>query len=163
MNKVLQNIETQIGAAHIIINKNTLVRDNCSADLTGIPTQRVVVDMDSVLPSGQHGRKHCDYVIFFLNTSENTLFAVPIELKTGTIKGSAQQLQQGADFAAHHAPSTPKNTCVPVLCHKGIPKLARRALQKSKVRFRGLKITVETTRCGVRRNIATALSKSSFP
>lgn len=104
MNDILEDIATQIGAAHLIVNQNALTREKCRADLTGLPTDRVVVDMDAVFPSGQRGQKQCDYVIFFLNTPEDTCFAVPIELKRGAIKGARAQLQQGADFAARYVP-----------------------------------------------------------
>ena len=162
MNNILENIVTQIGAAHLIVNRNALTRENCRADLTGLPTDRVVVDMDAVFPSGQHGQKQCDYVVFFLNTSEDTCFAVPIELKRGTIKGARAQLQQGADFAARYVPRGYKTICVPILFHKGLSTFAHRALQKRKVRFRGAKMTVETTRCDVNKNLAAVLPRSSL-
>ena len=162
MNEVLRNIATQIDAAHLIFNKNALTRENCRADLTGLPSDRVVVDMDAVFPSGQRGQKQCDYVIFFLNTSQDTCFTVPIELKRGTIKGAGEQLQQGADFADRYVPRGYKTICVPILFHKGISTLAHRALQKRKVRFRGTKMTVETTRCDANRNLAAALPKFSL-
>ena len=162
MNNILENIVTQIGEAHLIVSKNALTRENCRADLTGLPTDKVVVDMDAVFPRGQRGQKQCDYVIFFLNTSEDTCFAVPIELKRGTIKGARAQLQQGADFAARYVPRGCKTICVPILFHKGLSTFAHRALQKRKVRFRGVNMTVETTRCGANRNLAAVLPQSSL-
>ena len=86
MNNILENIVTQIGAAHLIVNRNALTRENCRADLTGLPTNRVVVDMDAVFPSGQYSQKQCDYVVFFLNTSEDTCFAVPIRGANMTVE-----------------------------------------------------------------------------
>ena len=163
MNDILKDIATQIGAAHLIVNANALTRENCRADLTGLPTDRVVVDIDAVFPSGQRGQKQCDYLIFFLNTSEDTCFAVPIELKRGAVKGARAQLQQGADFADRYLPRGIKTICVPILFHKGLSTFAHRALQKGKVRFRGTNMTVETTRCDINRNLATILPKSSFP
>lgn len=157
MNDILKNIATRIGAAHLIGNKNALTRENCRADLTGLPTDKVVVDMDAVFPSGQRDQKQCDYVIFFLNTSEDTCFAVPIELKHGTVKGARAQLQQGADFAARYVPRGCKTICVPILFHKRLSTFAHRALQKGKVRFRGTNMTVETTRCDANRNLARVL------
>ena len=162
MNEVLRNIRTQIGVTHLIMNKNMLTRENCRADLTGLPPDRVIVDMDAVFPSGQRGQKQCDYVLFFLNTSQDTCFAVPIELKRGAIKGAREQLQQGADFAAHYVPRGCKTICVPILFHKGLSTFAHRALQKRKVRFRGTNMTVETTRCDANRNLTTVLPKSTF-
>jgi len=162
MNDILENIATQIGAAHLIVNQNALTRENCRADLTGLPTNRVVVDMDSVYMSGQHGQKQCDYVIFFMNTSEDTCVAVPIELKRGAIKGARAQLQQGADFANRYVPRGCKTICVPILFHKGLSTFAHRALQKGKVRFRGTRMTVETTHCGANRNLAVVLPQSSL-
>ena len=162
MNNILENIATQIGAAHLIVNQNALTRENCRADLTGIPTDRVVVDMDSVYPSGQHAQKQCDYVIFFMNTSEDTCFAVPIELKRGAIKGAREQLQQGANFAHRYAPRGCKTICVPILFHSGISTFAHRVLQKHKVRFRGTRMTVEKTRCNANRNLAAVLPPSSI-
>jgi len=160
MNKILENIATQIGAAHLIVNQNALTRENCRADLTGLPTNRVVVDMDAVYPSGQQGKKQCDYVIFFMNTSEDTCVAVPIELKSRDIKKAKEQLQQGANFANRYVPAGCKTICVPVLFHKGLSKIAHRALQRRKVRFRGTRMTVEPTRCGAKRNLAAKLPPS---
>ena len=162
MNDILRNIVTQIGSAHLIVNRNALTRENCRADLTGLPTDRVVVDMDAVFPSGQHGQKQCDYVVFFLNTSEDTCFAVPIELQHGTITGARAQLQQGADFAARYVPRRCKTICVPILFHKRLSTFAHRALQKGKVRFRGANMTVETTRCNANRNLSAVLPQSSL-
>ena len=163
MNNILENIVTKIGAAHLIVNRNALTRENCRADLTGLPTDRVVVDMDSVFPSGQHGQKQCDYVVFFLNTSEDTCFAVPIELKSRSIKGARAQLQQGADFAARYLPMGYKTICVPILFHKGLSTFAHRDLPKRRVRFRGANMTVEATRCGVNKNLVSVLPQSSLP
>lgn len=162
MNNILKNIATQIGAIHLIANKNALTRKNCRADLTGLPTNKVVVDMDAVFPNGQHEQKQCDYVIFFLNTSEDTCFVIPIELKGGTITGARAQLQQGANFAARYVPKGCKTICVPILFHKGLSTLAHKALQKGKVRFSGKNMTVETKRCGVNRNLASVLPQSSL-
>lgn len=162
MNNILENIATRIGEAHLIVNRNALTRENCRADLTGLPTDRVVVDMDAVFPSGQRGQKQCDYVIFFLNTSENTCFVVPIELKRGAIKGARAQLQQGANFAARYVPRGCKTICVPILFHKGLSTFAHRALQKGKVRFRGMNMTVEATRCDANRNLVAVLPQSSL-
>ena len=162
MNNILENIATRIGEAHLIVNQNALTRENCRVDLTGLPIDRVVVDMDAVFPSGQRGQKQCDYVIFFLNTSGDTCFAVPIELKRGAIKGTRAQLQQGADFAARHVPRGGKTICVPILFHKGLPTAAHKALQKRKVRFRGTRMTVKPTRCDANRNLATVLPPSSL-
>ena len=158
MNNILENIVTQIGEAHLIVSKNALTHGKCRADLTGLPTDKVVVDMDAVFPSGQGGQKQCDYVIFFLNTSGDTCFAVPIELKGGAVKGARAQLQQGANFAARYMPKGCKTICVPILFHNGLSTSARKALQKGKVRFRGVNMTVETTRCGVDGNLAAVLS-----
>ena len=162
MNNILENIVTQIEAAHLIVNRNALTRENCRADLTGLPSDRVVVDMDAVFPSGQSGQKQCDYILFFLNTSEDTCFAVPIELKRGGVKGARAQLQQGADFAARYVPRYCKTVCVPILFHKGLSTFAHRALQKGKVRFRGANMTVETTRCDANRNLVAVLPQSSL-
>lgn len=162
MNEILRNIATHIGAAHLIFNKNALTRENCRADLTDLPTDRVVVDMDAVFPSGRQGQKQCDYVLFFLNTSQDTCFAVPIEFKSGAIKGAREQLQQGADFAARYVPTGCKTICVPILFHKGLSTFAQRALQKRKVRFRGTNMTVKPTRCDTNRNLTAVLPQSSF-
>jgi len=93
---------------------------------------------------------------------EDTCVAVPIELKRGGIQGARAQLQQGADFANRYVPTGCKTICVPILFHKGLSKIAHRALQKHKVRFRGTQMTVEPTRCGDKRNLAAKLPPSSI-
>lgn len=102
-----------------------------------------------------------DYVLFFIGADKGTLVTVPMELKSGDVDTSDafDQLQRGADFANHFVPKTFTSICCrPVLLHgKGIHKDQYNKLNRSKVLFRGKKLTIKTDRCGSPKNLARAL------
>ncbi len=99
-------------------------------------------------------------VLFFISAAKNTLFAVPMELKSGGVDASevSAQLQRGAEFAERFAPSAFRSICHPVLFHgKSIHPKQRKTLNRTKVRFRGRQLTIKTARCNQPRNLARAL------
>ena len=86
MGTLLSYIRTRIGEENLIDNNSkSLSRDRCRVDLTGVPPDLIIVDMDAVFPSGQEGQKICDYVIFLYERSQNTYVVVPMELKSGQL------------------------------------------------------------------------------
>ena len=128
-----------------------------------LPSHRVVVDADLAFPAHEMAGKRCDYVLFlfFAVTPKDTLFAVPMELKSGGADASevSEQLQRGADFAHRFAP---KAVCCPILFHgKKIHEAQRKTLNRAKVRFRGLQLTIKTARCNRPRNLALALRETA--
>ena len=78
MNKseILEDIRDRIDKANLF-EGNSFRRGRCSADFTGISdSERVVVDLDSVFPSGQEGKNQCECVLFYFFGGE------PFEIKT---------------------------------------------------------------------------------
>ena len=122
--KILEGIRDQIGKANLF-EGNSFRRGRCSADLTGVSeSERIVVDLDSVFPSGQEGKNQCECVLFYFDNAEN-LVVVPIELKGGSnvdASQAADQLKGGAAFAADYTPLGVKGICRPILFCRSISR-----------------------------------------
>lgn len=129
-------------------------RDGCTADLTGAPSPRVIVDMDCKelrIPSKQ---KRCDY-LFFGEEKENgtiTINVAPIELKSGRVGSSravSKQLEEGARLADGWLPESVLFRFIPILVHgKAIHKNDRRNLLSRTITLRGKKRRIVTIKCG---------------
>lgn len=161
VDEILHWIRSRVGTEHL---SDSCSGDGCRVFTTGVPTDRVIVDADRAFPAHNIEGKRCDYVLFFLSTAKDTLVVVPMELKSGRVDVSdaSEQLQRGADFANRFAPaqSGVKPVCHPVLFHgKGLHNKERTDLNRTKVRFRGQRLTIKTARCGRQRNLASVLSK----
>ena len=104
MNEVLDGIRSQVGAENL---SDSYIRDGCRVSMEDVPSRRVVADVDRAFPAHRMEGKRCDYVLFFISAAKNTLFAVPMELKSGGVDASevSAQLQRGAEFAERFAPS----------------------------------------------------------
>ena len=159
MNEVLDEIRSRVGAENL---GDSCSRDGCQVSMGGVPPRRVVVDADKAFPAHQIEGKRCDFVLFLADAAANTLLAVPIELKGGGVSSVSEasgQLQGGADFVERFAPKDVKSVCEPVLFHrKKIHPVDRDALNRAKIRFRGLRLTIKTARCGRPRNLANVLT-----
>ena len=134
----------------------------CEASLTDVPFPRVVVSANKAFPAHKMGGKRCDYILFFMNVSEDTLVTAPIELKGDRVNASevSEQLQRGADFVNCLAPATFDCDCHPILFHNSsIHPADRKRLNRAKVQFRGINLTIKTARCNRPKNLANALSK----
>ena len=146
MSAVLARIRSKVGEDSL---SRSCGRDGCRVNLEGVPACRVIVDMDKI-PAAQHaGGKRCDFVLFLSADGEGVLTA-PIELKSGRVDAShaIEQLRSGAEFVNRVSPAKPKPRCQPILFHgKGIHSQQRKALNRSKVTFRGSKLTIKTARC----------------
>lgn len=151
MGDVLDGIRSAVGDDKL---SQSLSRDECGVDPTGLPDQRVIVDVDA-FQSHQWPGHRCDFVVFYLAASEHRIVTVPLELKSGRADVSqvSKQLQQGADFAATIAPSA---VCRPVLIHG--KRINLRELNQAKVQFRNRQVTIRTERCNRQGNLAGALS-----
>ena len=156
MSDTLARIRTAVGKRYL---SESCSRDGCRVFMTGIPSPRVVADADRAFPPhGILGRR-CDFVLFF-QTAPSILVIVPIELKSGAdTSGVAEQLQAGATFAERIVPETPCSIFRPILFHgRSLHAKQRKALNRAKVRFRGVDLSIKTARCGRPRNLAQALS-----
>lgn len=155
MSDILSRVCTAVGESYIC---KSVSRDECSVDPTGLPDQRVVVDADLALPAHQWSGSRCDFIIFFTEVHrDHVVVTVPLELKSGRaeIPHVSEQLQQGADFAAHFAPSSA--ICQPILIHG--KRINLRELNRAKVLFRDRRMTIRTARCNRAGNLAQALSQ----
>ena len=157
MNEVLDGIRSRVGEENL---SNSCGRDGCQVSMEDVPSPRIIVDAERAFPAHEMSGKRCDYVIFFINASGDILFTVPIELKSGGVDASevSEQLQRGADLAVRVAPKTFKSVCHPILFHgRSIHPKQRKTLNRSKVRFHDLHLTIKTTRCNRPKNLARAL------
>ena len=157
MSKVLAEIRAHVGDGSL---SDSCRRNGCRVFMQDAPSPRVLVDADLAFPAHEMEGKRCDFVLFFTGTNKDTLFAVPMELKRGGVDASevSAQLQRGADFAHRFSPQGFKAVCHPVLFHGGsIHPKQRRTLNRAKVHFRGLPLTIKTARCNRPGNLALAL------
>ena len=155
MSAALDDIRAKLGAENC---GKSCSRGGCRVYLTDVPTDRVIVDADKAFPA--HGRegKRCDFILF-VDRSDEPLLAVPVELKSGRTDAleAIEQLRGGAEFAACFAP--PDADCQPVLFHgKRLHPAELIRLNRAKIAFRGLELTVKMAQCGRPRNLAGALS-----
>ena len=156
-NDVLNLLEENIGTENLV---SKCSRDGCRVFLAGIPSPRVIADMDRVFPGQGMEGKRCDFVLFFKG-GKGVCFTVPMELKSGDVDASkvVAQLQAGAEFADRADRYSSKSTCRPILFHGGrLHRKQRNELNRIKVRFRGQDLTIGTARCGQRDNLANVLS-----
>ena len=154
MSEVLNRVRTAVGERNLC---ESLSRDECGVDPAGLPDQRVIVDADLAFPAHQWSGSRCDFIIIYVEAQKESVVAVPLELKSGRadVARLADQLQQGADFAARLAPANA--TCQPVLIHG--KRINRIELNRAKVRFRNRLMTIRTARCNRACNLSHALSE----
>ena len=125
-----------------------------------VPRERIIVDADKAFDAHEQQGKRCDFILFVLEGG-GKLVVAPIELKSGRVDVSdaLEQLQEGAAFAERFAPKALRAACRPVLFHGSkIHPRDRSRLNRGKIRFCGVNLTVKTSRCGKPRNLADALS-----
>lgn len=134
--------------------------EGCRVFMTDVPPSRVVVDAHKALPAHGIDGRRCDRVLFVVVGKRNRVVAAPIELKSGAVDIStvAEQLRQGVEFVDRLAVAGTDPICRPLLVHgKRIHPKDLRTLNRRKIRFRGLDLTIKTARCGRPRNLASAL------
>ena len=149
MNKILDDIRAQVNADNLI---NSCSDKGCSADMTNIPPDRVVIHVEDEFDSRNMSGQRCDRLLFYVNTPVNDLVVAPIELKGGDVDASEayQQLQAGANFAQHLTLKIAKTVCFPLLFYEHIHKVQLTKLRRYRVRFRGKKLPIQIKHCGGR-------------
>lgn len=156
MKEVLEGIRADVGAENC---RESCSRDGCRVFLDDIPGERVIVDADKAFEAHGQCGKQCDFILFVLMGGRK-LVAAPVELKSGRVDVSdaLEQLQEGAAFAERFAPEAGGVECRPILFHgSAIHRKDRSTLNRKKIRFRRVNLTVKTKRCGRPRNLAEAL------
>lgn len=139
-------------------------KEGCRVSMANIPSDRVVLDVDLVSPTGNTDTNQCDFVLFYIDTAHNHLVGVPMELKRGDVKASevVAQLQEGARIVDNCLPNDVDLNLILVLVHGGsMHKSQRNRLSTSRIRFRGEEFPINTARCGHEGNLAQALAKST--
>ena len=145
--------------------------DGCRVYLTGVPSPRVIVNLECEFQQRKLSTKRCDYVLFYADAALNSLAVVLIELKSGTFKTStvADQLKGAADFVktevfeelsavANSALRTLKITCIPILFHgKGIDRFQLSELERTKVDFLNQNTGIKRSKCGQAKNLTSVL------
>ena len=137
-------------------------RNRCRVSLHKIPSDRVVLDVDRMSPTDRAMSPQCDLILFYADTFEGSLVAVPMELKSGNVDASdaIKQLQGGVRFIERLVPKTVKTNCIPVLVYgsKTIQKRQHEKLRRARITFRSEEILIQTTRCSYEGNLAKALN-----
>ena len=160
MSEVLSEIRERVGEENLI---NSCSGRGCRVDMAGVPSDRIVIDVDTAYPSNQSTGKRCDRILVYGDTAKNRLVAVLIELKSGTFKATDvfKQLQDSVDLFVDLIPQALETTCIPILFHgKGVSKLQFRDINRTPVRFQNQKFPIRLRKCGAPRNLANALSQS---
>lgn len=156
----LNEIRRRVGEENLT---NSCSGRNCRVDMTDLPDNRVIVDVDIAFEVHAGTGKHCDRILFYEHTAQNSLVVVLIEHKGGTFDSArdiAEQLQGGANFVKSFIPRGIKTICIPVLFHRGgIHRTQRDQLKRLKV---GLtqKQPISLGKCGALKNLANVLSGS---
>lgn len=156
MSGVVDRIRARVGPGNCV---DSCSRDGCRVDMTGLPMDRAIVDVDKAFPARELDGKRCDFVLV-AERSDAPLLVAPVELKSGKVNflEALEQLRGGAKFADWIAEPASNAECQPVLIHgKGFHKAEHRMLNRRKVAFRGRKLTVKIARCDEPRNLARAL------
>lgn len=139
-------------------------KEGCRVSMANIPPERVVLDVDLAFPTGRARTNQCDFVLFYIDSNQNRLFGVPMELKRGDVDASeaVAQLQEGARIVDNCTPDDIEMNLVLVLVHgSSMHRSQRNRLRTSRIRFRGEEFPINTTRCGHEGNLAQALAKST--
>ncbi len=161
MSETLNEIRRRVGEENLTSSCSS---NKCSVDMSGLPIERVVVDVDLAFNARGSTGKHCDKILFYICPNSDQLVIVLIENKGGTFKSAkdvADQLRGGADYAKSVVPAKIIITCVPVLFHgSGTHKSQYRKLMHEKIRFNGSEYVISKSKCNDERNLANVLLKA---
>ena len=116
--------------------------------LVGAPTDHVLVDLDCDTLQNRHQGKRCDYL--FVGEDTETVWVVPIELKSGRFKASeaAEQLRGGAALTASWLTDGSMFNLVPCwLTGRGFTSKCSRSSAPKESGLRGQERQIETIRC----------------
>ena len=157
VNRVLDHIRSQVGTESLI---NSCSGEGCSVDMTGIPSNRVVIHVERECDARNITEKRCDRLLFYI--TGNNLVAAPIELKSGKAEQSevTEKLQNSLHFAASIAPRTLTTAYRPILFEgRGIKWINPRGTKQLNVNFGGSKLRIRIGRCGKSGNLVRSLSE----
>ena len=125
---------------------NSCNKNGCSVSLSGTPTHRCLMDMDTGIVDVNETK--CDYI--FVGGTDN-VWVVPIELKRGAFRVSqvVKQLQAGAQFAEMISKGF-QVRFQPIIASGAVNRKQPRQELRNKtnmIRFRGQNVNFERIRC----------------
>ena len=166
LNEKLTHIQEQVSPDSLT---NNCGGEGCKVYRTGLPSEKVVINLEKEFDARGDTRKRCDRLLFYWNSSKKTFVAVAIELKSGKAYESdvREKLENSLKFAATVAPDrqeSGKTRYAPVLFHgRGINRTnSKRRPQSLEVNFQGKLVQVLIGHCGEKRNLAKALSQAGY-
>lgn len=164
LSKGLTHVRRQVSSDSLT---NESKEKGCRASLTGIPRQKVVINVEKEFDARGKNRKRCDRLLFYGNVGKNTFVAVPIELKGGEATESdvREKLENSLKFATTVAPdrkASGETVYVPVLFHERSINWTNPRHRQLEVSFQGKTLKVLTGRCSRKRNLATLLSEAGY-
>lgn len=160
LHEALEEIRQWVGNR----NATSYTKEGCRVSMANIPSDRVVLDVDLAFPTDRANTNQCDFILVYMQSTQNSLAGVPMELKSGKVDASeaVAQLQEGARIVDRYTPKDVEMHLIPVLIHGGsVHRSQRNRLRTSRIRFRGEEFPINTTRCSHQGNLAQALGKSS--
>ena len=136
--------------------------EGCNIDMTGIPPQRVVVNLEHEFDVRGRTEKRCDRLLFFIHPAENSIVAASIELKSGKAVESdvIEKLKNSLNFIVQIAPVSMRTQIVytPILFHgRGVKWTDPKGAKQPKVSVHGKGFQILIGRCGRPRNLAGVL------
>ena len=160
MSEVLSEIRKRVGEGNLI---SSCGDRRCHVDMTGVPRERIVVNVDTAFLANQNASKRCDRILIYGDTVKNRLVVALIEFKSGTFRATEvyEQLQGSVGLFSDLIPQVLEITCIPILFHgKGVSKLQRKDINRNPVRFRNQRFPIRLRKCGVPKNLSSVLSQS---
>ena len=150
----------------VCFNESSLIDscsgEGCNVDMTGIPSERVVVNLEHEFDLREITEKRCDRLLFFIHPTENNLVAASIELKRGKAVESdvIEKTENSLKFIAQIAPVSIRAQIIytPVLFEgRGVKWTNPKGARQLKVSVHGKRLQILTGRCGKPQNLAGVL------
>ena len=130
--------------------------EGCNVDLTGIPTERVVVNLEHEFDARGRSEKRCDRLLFFIHPTENNLVARGKAVESDVIEKTENSLK----FIVQIAPDSirARIAYTPILFHgRGIKWTNPKGAKQPKVSVHGKPMLILIGRCGRPQNLSGVL------
>ncbi len=159
LHEALEEIRQRVGENAA----TSYTKEGCKVSMASIPSDRVILDVDLAFPPDSAQTNQCDFILFYINTTQSSLVGVPMELKSGDVKASivAAQLREGARIVDDFTPRSIEIELIPVLVKDGIHKAQAEKLKVERISFRSESIPINMTTCSYQGNIAEVVKKST--
>ncbi len=161
MSETLNEVCKRVGEENLT---NSCSGHKCTVDMTDVPSERVVIDVDLAFEAHGKTDKHCDRILLYTRTNDSILVIVLIEHKGNTFNSAtdvARQLQGGVNLLKDFIPTGIKTTCVPVLFHgDGNHPIQFKKLRREQIRLGGKKFPIDKDKCNIPNNLANVLRRA---